>query len=53
MIKLSTRARYGTRALLDLAKSFKVSTSAASKEQLEFVIDSFKDILQKHHSMAA
>lgn len=35
-----------------LAKSFKVSTFAASKEQLEFVIDSFKDILQKHHSKA-
>ena len=35
-----------------LAKSFKVSTFAASKEQLGFVIDSFKDILQKHHSKA-
>jgi len=36
-----------------LAKSFKVSTFAASKEQLEHVIDSFKDILDKHHSRAA
>jgi len=36
-----------------LAKSFKVSTFAASKEQLGFVIDSFKDILQKYHSVAA
>lgn len=35
-----------------LAKSFKVSTFAASNEQLGFVIDSFKDILQKYHSMA-
>jgi Sep-tRNA:Cys-tRNA synthetase len=35
-----------------LAKSFKVSTFASIKEQLAFVIDSFKDILQKYHSVA-
>ena len=35
-----------------LAKSFKVSTFASTKEQLAFVIDSFKDILQKYHSVA-
>lgn len=31
-----------------LAKSFKVSTFAASKEQLGFIIGSFKDILRNH-----
>jgi Sep-tRNA:Cys-tRNA synthetase len=31
-----------------LARSFKLSTFAASKEQLSFVVDSFKSILSKY-----
>ena len=36
-----------------LAKSWKISTFAASKEQLELVIDAFKNILDKYQSTAA
>lgn len=32
-----------------LSKSFKISTFAASKEQLDFVIGSFRDLLNEYH----